>query len=143
MTTLKCKLFTATARVPERAHAGDAGLDVFLDEPDGMLYAGETRRLSLGVGFEIPPGCMGLILPRSSTSLSSLMVHSPPIDSTYRGPVWAIFTNLSREHRPYQRGQKLAQLVIVPCLTQEIELVDELSDSARGEKAFGSSGSGL
>lgn len=143
MTTLKCKLFTATARMPERAHKKDAGLDVFIDEPDSILYVGESRKFSLGFGVAVPDGYMGLILPRSSSSLGSLLVHSPPIDVGYTGVVCAIFTNLSREHMPIQRGAKLAQMVIVPCLTDSLELVDELPPSDRGAKAFGSSGGGL
>jgi dUTP pyrophosphatase len=141
---LPVKKFTETARLPERAHPDDAGLDVFIDdECKEPLWSGETRRVYLGIGVRIPVGFTGLLLPRGSTALRGLHIHSPPIDAGYTGHLSAIVTNLTREHIPLPRGTKLCQLVVMPIATPEVELVEELGDSARGSKAFGSTGGAL
>ncbi len=141
---LPIKLFTSTARVPERAHADDAGCDLFIsDDCREPLFVGETRKVSLGVGVEVPEGHVGLLLPRSSTSLRGLLVHPGVVDAGYRGQLAATVTNLTREHVPLQRGMKLCQLLIVPIALPTVEVVEELSESARGTGSFGSTGGGL
>jgi dUTP pyrophosphatase len=138
---LPVKKFTATARLPERAHADDAGLDLFVDdECKEPLWSGETRRIYLGVGFRIPIGHMGLIMTRSSTALRGLLIHTPPFGAGYVGHASVVVTNLARDPVPLPRGTKLCQLVVIPIVTPETDLVEELGDSARGAKGFGSSG---
>jgi len=138
---LPIKLFTATARVPERAHEDDAGLDLFVDdECQSPLWPRETRRVYLGIGVRVQPGQMALILPRSSTALRGLLIHSPPIDAGYVGHLSAIVTNTGSDPVPLPRGMKLCQLVVLPIATPRPEVVEDLGDSARGTGSFGSSG---
>lgn len=140
---MKVKRFTETARLPERAHATDAGLDVFTDEVVVNMAPSETRRIKLGIGVRVPAGCMALILPRSSTALRGLDVHHPPIDDGYTGEVSALVTNTTSEYIAIPKGTKLAQMVVVPVVFEDVEESDDLGESARGSKAFGSSGGGL
>lgn len=136
---LPVKKFTDTARMPERAHEDDAGLDVFVDDAiNEPLWAGETRRLHVGVGVEIPAGHVGLLLPRSSTSLRGLLVHTGVIDAGFVGQLAATVTNLTRDHVPVPRGTKIAQLVLVPMVTPAVDRVEELSNTARGAGGYGS-----
>lgn len=140
---MKVKRFTETARLPKRAHPTDAGLDVFTDEDAMPLMPFEVRKIRIGIGVRVPAGCMALILTRSSTSLRNVLVHHPPIDDGYVGEISAIVTNLNEEPIQIPSGTKLAQLVVVPVVFEDVEESDDLGESARGTKAFGSSGGGL
>jgi dUTP pyrophosphatase len=131
------------ARLPVRAHPGDAGFDLHAVEATEVPPGG---RIAVPCGFAIalPEGTAGLVLPRSGLALrDGITVLNAPglIDSGYRGEVMAILVN----HDPVAAfavapGDRIAQLVIVDLPTAGFTEVDELRDSQRGEGGFGSTG---
>ena len=131
------------ARVPERAHAGDAGLDLFA--ADGVtLKPGERATVPTGIALAIPQGCGGFVQPRSgAASKQGLGVVNSPglIDSGYRGEVRVILINLDQsEPIEIHPGDKIAQLVVLAVPHIAAREVEELPSSERGERGFGSSG---
>ena len=132
------------ARLPTRAHADDAGLDLRSIERV-EIPPGERRRVRTGLRMAIPAGHAGLVLPRSGLALRAglTLLNSPGlIDAGYRGDVDVIAHNTDL-HRPVQLavGDRIAQLVLVRLADAEPTAVDELPASERGEGGFGSSGS--
>lgn len=93
-----------------------------------------------GIASEIPVGHAGLFWSRSSYGIGGIEIAAGVIDPGYRGELVVCLINLNpfRVHIP--SGSKIAQMVIVPVVNTAVELVDELSDSQRGEKGFGSTG---
>ena len=152
MQTLKIKIkrLTPTAKMPTKAHATDAGYDLYADTfaCDGagnMIYG-------TGVAVEIPHGYVGLVFPRSSiANLPITLTNSVGvIDSGYRGEVKAKFKPLRKmtedwiqafnNFKTYEVGDRIAQLIIMPYPEVVFEEVGELSDSDRGTGGYGSSG---
>ena len=129
------------ARVPHRAHPGDAGLDLFSNESITIPPKG-TKMIKTGVKVFLPEGYVGDIRPRSGLSLNSpLRVVLGTLDSGYLGEVGIIADNISEEPFEVNKGDKIAQLVISPIETPVVEVVDEFnSESERGENGFGSTG---
>ena len=139
---LKVQRLDPAATPPARALPGDAGLDlssaVDLDIPPG-----ETRLVGTGLAIELPPGTEAQVRPRSGLALRrSVTVLNTPgtIDEGYRGEVGVILINHGRAMFEVRRGMKVAQLVVQPTLAVEVVLVDALSNAARGEGGFGSTG---
>lgn len=132
------------APLPSYAHPGDAGLDL-ASAVDAEVGPGERALIPTGVAVAIPEGHAGLVLPRSGlASREGLTLANSPglIDAGYRGEVTCAVVNLDRA-RPVsiRRGDRIAQLVIVPASRVEPTWSDELPPSERGEGGFGSSGS--
>lgn len=129
------------APLPARATDGSAGYDLcvmdyqLLDINDKPAVVYRT-----GVHVEIPEGYVGLLFPRSSVWKKGQVMANcvGVIDSDYRGEITAVFR--LNGGLPYRAGERFAQLVIVPCLTPELEEVRELSSTERGEGGFGSTG---
>jgi dUTP pyrophosphatase len=130
--------------LPAYARPGDAGLDlraaVDVDVPPG-----ERAMVPTGLAVAIPEGHGGLVLPRSGlASRHGLTLANAPglIDAGYRGELICAVVNLDRsETVRIRRGDRIAQLVLVPIVTAVPTLVDELPPSERGEGGFGSTGS--
>ena len=137
------RLLDEGARIPSRAHDGDAGLDLHAAEP-ARLAPGERVGVGTGIAIEIPLGHAGLVLPRSGLAARHgvALVNSPGlIDSGYRGEVRVLLL----EHRPRaelrdRAGDRIAQLLVAPIATAEPVEVVTLAASARGDGGFGSSG---
>jgi dUTP pyrophosphatase len=141
---LRVRLLLPGAELPTRAHEGDAGLDLRAAEP-ATIGPGERAAIGTGIAVEIPAGHAGLVLPRSGLALKHgiALVNAPGlIDSGYRGEVRVLLLNTDREHEfELERGDRIAQLLVVPfAATAPIE-VAELSETGRGLGGFGSSGS--
>lgn len=129
--------------VPAHAHPGDGGVDLYAREP-ATLHPGERAIVPTGVAVAIPEGFAALVTPRSGLAARSGLgvVNSPGlVDSGYRGEIKAILVNLGSETIQIERGERIAQMVVVPVATQEYEIVDELPESSRGAGGFGSTGS--
>jgi dUTP pyrophosphatase len=140
---LRVRLLQEGARLPSRAHHGDAGLDLHAVE-SASIAPGERASVGTGVALEIPPGHAGLVLPRSGLAARNgiALVNSPGlIDSGYRGEVRVLLLNTDRE-RPFEieQGDRIAQLVVTPLAEAEPLEAPELAESSRGEGGFGSSG---
>ena len=131
------------AKLPQRAHQGDAGLDL-ASTIDVEVLAGERAMVPTGVAVAIPPGHAGLVLPRSGlASRHGLTLANAPglIDAGYRGEITCAVVNLNRSV-PVRivRGDRIAQLVIVAVPDVEPEWAEALPESERGVGGFGSSG---
>ena len=129
-------------RLPQRAHDGDAGADLFAAE-GVVLGPGERATIPLGFSMAIPDGNAGLVLPRSGlASRHGITVVNAPglIDSGYRGEVRVALVNLSDEAFEVERGDRIAQLVIVAVATPSFEVTESLEDTQRSGGGFGSSG---
>jgi dUTP pyrophosphatase len=131
------------AVIPTRAHPGDAGLDLYSTEI-AHLGPGERWSVGTGIALEIPDGHAGLVLPRSGLAREHgiALVNAPGlIDAGYRGEVRVLLLNTDpAETVRIEAGARIAQLVLTPVAIATPVEVAELSDSARGEGGFGSSG---
>ena len=131
------------AKMPTRAHEGDAGLDLYACEP-AHLGPGERWSVGTGIAVEIPEGHAGLVLPRSGLARDHgiALVNSPGlIDAGYRGEVRVLLLNTDpAETFRIEPGERIAQLVLAPIALADPVEVEALADSARGDGGFGSSG---
>ena len=142
--TLEVRLLRADAVPPARTRAGDAAYDLRAVEPF-TLTPGERAVVPTGVAVAVPDGAAGLVVPRSGLAAKHgiSVVNAPGlIDPSYRGEVKVVLVNLGQEPYEGAAGDRIAQLLLVPCLTPEVRTVEELPPSAdgRGEAGFGSSG---
>ncbi|TMK71121.1 MAG: dUTP diphosphatase [Actinobacteria bacterium] len=130
------------AIIPERAYAGDAGFDLAACERV-ELEPGERATVGTGLAVAIPEGYAGFVQPRSGLAARHgiTIVNTPGlVDSGYRGELRVILLNTdSREAFIIERGMRIAQLVVVPTPEFELLEVDELPESERGVRGFGSS----
>jgi dUTP pyrophosphatase len=131
------------AKLPSRAHAGDAGLDLYACEA-AHLGPGERWSVGTGVAVEIPEGHAGLVLPRSGLARDHgiALVNAPGlIDSGYRGELRVLLLNTDpADTFRVEPGERIAQLVIAPIALADPVEVESLGESARGDGGFGSSG---
>ena len=143
MTELPFQRLDPGARLPERAHPGDAGFDL-RSAVDVEVQPGQRSLVPTGLAVAIPEGHAGLVLPRSGlASRVGLTLANAPglIDSGYRGEIVCAVVNLDREGAVrIERGDRIAQLVVVTLPDVEATAVDELPSSSRGEGGFGSTG---
>lgn len=146
---VKIKKLSDNAVIPAYAHDTDAGLDLtavnyeYDREKDCHIYG-------TGLAFEIPEGYVGLLFPRSSNRKTEAYLSNSVgvVDSGYRGEVMFSFKNRDRIEpdtipqlvKPYEIGNRIGQLIIIPYPKIEFIEVDELSDSDRGTGGYGSSG---
>ena len=136
---IKLKKLHKDAVLPNFAHPGDVGLDMYSLE-DYELKPGESRVFMTGFAMEFPEGYGAFVMDKSSTSKVKIKTLGGVFDAGYRGEYNANLINLGLESFSITKGQKIAQLVILPVESPEIEIVEELADSARGEGGFGSTG---
>jgi dUTP pyrophosphatase len=140
---LRVSRLSDNARLPTRAHPGDAGLDLHSAEA-ARLEPGARATVGTGIKVEIPEGHAGLVLPRSGLAARHgiALVNAPGlIDSGYRGEIRVLLLNTDRaEPFEIEPGDRIAQLVISPLADAEPVEVAELAESARSGGGFGSSG---
>ena len=127
------------AYIPKRAHSTDAGADLVSSE-ECEIYPGEQRMVDTGVAVKVPAGYAGFVFNRSSQGKRGITIpHSVGvIDSDYRGNIKVILKNLSDDPYKIMRGDRIAQLVIMPVMS--CTFVDTWNDTARGTGGFGSTG---
>jgi len=149
---IKFKKLCPDAVVPKYATPGASGFDLVAVE-DVTLFPGETKLVKTGLAVDVGPGYEMQVRPRSGLSLkTALRVANSPgtIDSDYRGEVCVIMSNSSSTtavgmgFEPNTiyilKGDRIAQGVICPVVQADIEVVDDLDDTARGAGGFGSTG---
>jgi dUTP pyrophosphatase len=135
--------------MPIRAHEDDAGLDLFT--PENVTVPGCTWDLydevEIGsatidtlVHVAIPKGYVGYIKSKSGLMVKHGLTADGTIDSGYTGSIRVKLFNHTAKEYTFKKGDKIAQLVIHPIITPELELVDELEDTDRGSGGFGSTG---
>ena len=130
--------------LPYYATAGAAALDLHacIDEP-AVLPAGGEALIPTGIAAAIPEGCVGVLAVRSSMGIRHGVAMSNGIgviDSDYRGPLRVGLHNFRDTEYVVEPGDRIAQLLIRPGLRPEVEVVSELSETARGAGGFGSTG---
>ena len=142
--TVPIKQLDPELEVPAYAYPGDAGLDLRAAEAC-VLKPFERRAIPCGIALGLPRGYAGFVLPRSGLAAKHgiSIVNAPGlIDSDYRGEVKVILVNLDAENSfAVERGDRIAQLVIMPVPAVTLALAEELTETDRGAGGFGSSGS--
>ena len=132
------------AIVPRYQTADAAGMDLHaaLDEPM-RVEPGASVAVPTGLAMAIPRGYEGQVRPRSGLARNHAvtLTNSPgTIDADFRGPIMVLVINHGREPFVIENGHRIAQLVIAPIVQAEIDVVDELDETARGSGGFGSTG---
>lgn len=140
--TLHITRTTETARLPVRAHPGDAGLDLYADEKVEIPAFGRAL-VSTGLKMAIDPGKIGLILPCLDLATRYLSNDAGVVKSSCRKTIRVLVTNGSKYRHTVMPGDKIAQLLIQPVYSDTIVDCAELSEGERGEFGFGSSGNGV
>jgi dUTP pyrophosphatase len=139
---LLLKRLSDRALRPSRSYPDDAGLDLYITD-DIALGPGEFRDIDTGWAIKIADGYWGSVKARSSTFFKrGLIVHEGTIDTGYTGKLSIGVYNPGQHWREIKMGERLAQLVILPLIIHDIEIVNELPTTVRGEKGFGSTGIG-
>lgn len=127
------------AYMPTRAHETDAGLDV--RSPVRRIVWSRSREvIDTGVHVEIPKGYAGLLRSKSGLMCNHGILSDGTVDAGYSGSIAVCLINTSDEPYTVEAGDKISQLVVVPCRLDPVELVDEIASGDRGENGFGSTG---
>lgn len=128
-------------KMPSRKHSDDIGADVYALS-DYTFQPHETICVPLGFGIELPKGYGGFVLPRSSMGKRGVSAQTIPVDPNYRGEIHAIVTNYTDEVQVVREGDRIAQLVVIPCLVDSFDWIspEEASKTDRGRGGFGSTG---
>ena len=135
---MKIKL-DADAIMPTRAHELDAGYDLYART--GAIIAPRSAWIfDTGVHFQIPAGYVGFVKSKSGLNVTSGILSEGVIDSGYTGSVVVKLYNHGTNNVIIEKGQKVSQIVFLPIFTPELELVDNLEATARGDNGFGSTG---
>ena len=141
---VKIKKLDPRAKLPQYGSAAAAGADLYaLLEAPVTVAPGETVLLPTGLSAEIPAGYAGLVFARSSLGIKRGLAPANKvgvIDSDYRGEIKVGLHNHSAAAQTVEPFERVAQFVIVPFLHAEFTESEELSDTARGEGGFGSTG---
>ena len=136
---IQIKKLDPKATVPVRAYENDAGLDLYaLDHFE--LKPNVPVKVKTGIAMAIPVGFVGLICDRSSMGSKGVRTLGGVVDAGYRGDIGVLLINLTVEPMAFKAGDKIAQLLVMPVHLGQTEETNELPDSQRGAKGFGSSG---
>lgn len=140
MPQIKVKKLRPDAIIPKYAHPGDAGMDFF--SPDDYIIPPKKRQLiKTGISLELPEGYVSIIKGKSGLALNKgIAILGGVIEYTYRGEYGVIALNTGDEEIQIKKGDKIAQLLIMPIATAEMEETDKLSETSRGTGGFGSTG---
>ena len=143
---IKIKKLHPDAVIPKYAKPGDAAMDLYAVDikmhVDSLTDENTNIIVDSGLAFEIPEGFVGLVFPRSSIQSTGVRLTNcvGVIDSGYRGPVKAVFDIKDSSLIYYDKGDRFAQIMIIPYPQIEFEEAEELSDSERSTGGFGSTG---
>lgn len=144
MDAIRVKKLRKNAIIPTYGSQEAAGADLYACMDERVtIEPGESVWINSGVAVELPRGFVGLIFARSSMGAKRGLAPANKvgvIDSDYRGELRIVLYNHSKISQLVEPGERIAQLVIVPIITPGFEEVDDLSDTARADKGFGSTG---
>lgn len=143
MYDLKIKLLYENSKMPEIAHEGDAGIDIFSVE-ESIIKAGEIKLIKTGISLELPKDMEVQLRPKSGLALNHgiTLLNSPgTIDEGYRGEIMVIVINHSKNDFVVKEGMKIAQMVVKPVYKVNLVKIHEVNlETERGKNGFGSSG---
>lgn len=131
------------AKMPTRAHQFDAGLDLYAKTTieDTWIPQNGMVLFDTGVHVQIPQHFVGLVKSRSGLMTKMMIQTDGVVDSDYTGSIRVALFNHNDLAYLVSPGEKIAQLVIVPCCLPPLEVVDDLGNTDRGDNGFGSTGS--
>lgn len=142
---IKVKILREGAHVPTLGTSGAAACDLYalLDEPI-TLQPGERRPIPTGIAIALPSSdYVAIVCARSGLALKqglALCNGIGVIDSDYRGEIFFAAVNNDKEPKVIENGERIGQLMIMPVIRADYEIVDELDETERGEGGFGSTG---
>lgn len=140
MEKLRIKRFSQQIPLPTRTYPSDAGLD-FYSPGDYFIPHGSHILIPSGIGIALQIGTVGLFLDRSSIGSKGIKTLGGVIDANYRGEIFIGLANIAcYDGFEIKRGDKIAQMIIVPIYTPQIEEVDIFEETDRAHRGFGSSG---
>ena len=144
MNSVRVKLLRDGAKLPTYGSVEAAGADLYacLEHPV-VVKPGETVFIPTGISLEVPPHCAGLIYARSGMACKRGLAPANKVgvvDSDYRGEIIVALYNHGNAAQTVENGERVAQFVITPVLTPVYEAVEELTDTARNQGGFGSTG---
>ena len=130
------------AKKPQRAYEWDAGLDLFLPEDSDPVIIGQlgSAIIDTGVHVEIPRGYVGLLKSKSGLNVKFNLTGEGVIDAGYTGGIVAKLYNHGQIEQTFLPGEKIIQLLIMPCETPRVRIVDSFQETERGAAGFGSTG---
>lgn len=126
--------------MPTRAHEFDAGLDLYSANDDVYIYPGSSELFDTGVHIQLPQNTVGFLKSKSGLNVKYGITSEGVIDVGYVGSIMVKLYNHGEKPYLVRKGDKISQLVILPCLLPELEVVDSLEDTGRGNGGFGSTG---
>lgn len=128
------------AYIPTRAHSTDAGLDLYARETQN-IPAGQSAVFDTGVHVQLPPSTAGILISKSGLNVKHDLTSTGLIDEGYDGSIAVKLYNHGGAPYTVVAGDKISQLVIVPVVYADVELVEDFGvQTARGSNGFGSSG---
>jgi len=137
---IRFKKLNNNAIAPKFNGVGDAGMDIYSDS-DVLVEPSKVVAVPTGISMELPEGYVALVWDRSGLAIKNgIKTMGGVIDSGFRGEVKVIMTNLSDKELKLEKGSRVAQMIIQRYEVPEVELVEDLSESERGDGGFGSSG---
>ena len=144
MNAVRVKILKTGAKLPTYGSAQAAGADLYacLEAPC-IIAPGETAFVPTGIALEVPLGCAGLIYARSGMACKRGLAPANKVgvvDSDYRGEILVALHNHGSVPQTVENGERVAQFVITPVLTPAYEVAEELTDTARNQGGFGSTG---
>lgn len=144
MDSIRVKILREGARLPSYGSAEAAGADLYACLSEAVTIApGETVFLPTGIALEVPKGCAGLVYARSGMACKRGLAPANKVgvvDSDYRGEIMVALHNHGEVEQTVESGERIAQFVITPVLTPVYEMAENLSDTARNDGGFGSTG---
>lgn len=136
--TIKVKL-NEGAFPPESAHEADAGYDLRTPE-DFYIRGGGHVTIDTGVHIQIPKGYVGFLKSKSGLNVRWSLTGEGVIDSGYTGSIVVKLYSHGVATKLFKRGDKIIQIVLIPIIKPDIEIVDSLEETERGDGGFGSTG---
>jgi dUTP pyrophosphatase len=140
---MKIQLLRPNVKLPVRGTEHSGGFDIYMPSSGSAIY-GEPLKIALGFKTEIPVGYVALILPRSGAGFKNgveLNNTCGVIDADYRGEWFAMINQKAGNTMlAWQEGERILQFILVPVLTPELEVVDQVNETCRGTGGLGSTG---
>lgn len=137
------KQLSNNAKMPTRGTAQSAGYDLYNPEGDCYIAPHDTVKIDIGLAIALPENTFGAIFARSGLSVKKSLRPANCcgiIDADYRGPIIVALHNDSDTMQTISAGERIAQLVVMPFIPVEFNIVDELDETERGEGRLGSTG---
>lgn len=128
------------AIMPTRAHEFDAGLDLYSAYDDVCVYAGESEIFDTGVHIQLPKNTVGFVKSKSGLYFKHGITSEGVVDCGFTGSIMVKLHNHSNQTYRVRKGDKISQLVILPCILPELEFVDALEETERAAGGLGSTG---